>query len=130
VDARATLDRPLDRDALEAAPPQPLALTVREAQARWGPLAVRATGTLEADAQGYAEGELALRAENWREMLATAVAAGAVSSELARLIEGGLGLVAALSGGGETLDAPLIFADGRARLGPVPIGRAPRLVGR
>lgn len=128
IDAELALDRPLDRFALEQAPPQARAIVLRSAEARWGPLGLRATGTLRADAQGYAEGALDLTAENWRQMLRAAAQAGAISEDLARLVEGGLGFVAALSGDGETLSAPLSFSDGRARIGPVTLGRAPRLI--
>jgi hypothetical protein len=34
---------------------------------------------------------------------------------------------AALSGGGDTLDLPVTFADGNMSLGPLPLGPAPRL---
>jgi len=128
IDAELALDRPLDRFALEQAPPQARAIVLRAAEARWGPLALRASGSLRADARGYAEGSLDLTAENWRAMLRAAAQAGALSEDLARLLEGGLGFVAALSGDDDTLSAPLTFADGRARIGPVTLGRAPRLL--
>ncbi|MCB1402114.1 MAG: hypothetical protein KDJ81_04610, partial [Rhodobacteraceae bacterium] len=39
-----------------------------------------------------------------------------------------LGLIATLSGDAESLKVPLDFEDGVARLGPVVLGAAPRLV--
>lgn len=130
VDAVATFDRALDRFALEDAPPGVRALSIRSLEARWGDLALTATGDLRADAEGYAEGSLDVRAENWRAMLRAAVAAGALDANAAGLIEGGLGLLARLSGDGDALSAPLSFSGGAARIGPVPIGEAPRLMPR
>jgi hypothetical protein len=129
IDLRATLDGPLDRAALERDAPEPLAIELRDLEAVWGRLALKASGSVAADARGYAEGRLTVRAENWREMLDVAVAAGAVSADMAGLIETGLGLLAALSGG-DAIEAPLVFSGGVARLGPVPVGAAPRMVSR
>ncbi|TVQ56168.1 MAG: DUF2125 domain-containing protein [Rhodobacteraceae bacterium] len=127
IDVRAGLDRPLDRRTAEAVTPGVTALSLRRVEARWGALELTATGRLRADAQGYAEGELRLRAVNWREILRAAVAAGALRREVAGALEAGLGLVAALSGDRDTIEAPLAFSNGNARIGPVPVGRAPRL---
>jgi hypothetical protein len=128
IDARAAFDRPLDRHAVEDAPPQPVAISLTSLEAAWGALALRANGRLRADAQGYAEGELDVRAENWREMLRLAVAAGAMNRDVAGLIEQALGLLAALSGDGDAIEAPVRFSGGRAYVGPIPVGAAPRMV--
>ena len=45
-------------------------------------------------------------------------------------VRAGLGLLAGLSGDADTLSVPLTFGDGRTRLGPIPIGPAPRLAMR
>ncbi len=127
VDARAALEAPLDRRAVEDRPPGARLISLKALEARWGRLALRASGTLRADAQGYAEGEIALRAENWREMIRAAEAAGAIPAELASALEFGLGLLAGLGGNGDVIAAPLTFRDGRALIGPVAIGRAPRI---
>jgi hypothetical protein len=42
--------------------------------------------------------------------------------------EGLLGVVAGLSGDPEVIDAELGFSNGRMFLGPLPLGRAPRLL--
>jgi hypothetical protein len=128
VDARAAFDRPLDRFAVEDAPPQPVAISLTAFEAVWGALALKASGRVRADAQGYAEGTLDVRAENWREMLDLAVRSGAVGRDMAGLIEQGLGLLAALSGGGDAIEAPVRFENGRAWIGPIPLGAAPRMV--
>jgi hypothetical protein len=127
LDARAAFDAPLDRRAVEDGPPPLSAVSLRDLDARWGDLALRARGNLRADAEGYAEGRLDLRAENWRRMLRAARDAGALDRGLADAIEAGLGLLAMLGGSEETIEAPLSFEGGWTRLGPVPVGPAPRL---
>lgn len=126
LDGRAALTAPLDRHAVEADFPGARAISIKSAEARWGELAVRVKGRIAADAEGYAEGELTVRAENWREMLRAAMRAGALGREMAQALEFGLGLLAGF-GGGDDLEAPVVFEDGYARIGPVPVGRAPRI---
>jgi hypothetical protein len=130
LDAKVAFDRPLDRFAVEDHPPQIRAMSITSFEAAWGQLALRANGRLQADAQGFAEGRLNVRAENWRQMLRAAVDAGALDRDLARLIEQGLGLIAALSGDGDAIEAPLSFSGGRMSVGPVPLGPAPRFATR
>ncbi len=129
IDAQVALDRPLDRFALEQAPPQVTALSLKALEAQWGELALSASGQLRADARGYADGRIAVRARNWRRMLEAAVAGGALDPDLARLVEQGLGFLARLTGG-DAIEATLSFSGGTAWLGPVPLGRAPLLVSR
>ena len=129
-EGRAALDRPLDRFAIDAGPPQLAQLSLREARAEWGALRLSVTGAMKADAAGLAEGEFEVSAENWREMLDAGVAAGVLAPAFAETLKAGLGFVARLSGSGEKLDVTLVFEDGRARIGPVPLGPAPRLLTR
>lgn len=126
IDARAALEAPLDRFAVEDGAPGARAISLKTLKARWGELALRATGSVEADAQGYAEGELTLRAENWRAMIRAAREAGALPGELASALEFGLGLLAGF-GDDDVIEAPLSFSGGYARIGPIRIGRAPRI---
>ena len=95
--------------------------------AETGGLELSLEGALTADEEGLAEGELDLSATNWRDMLAAAVASGAVNRRLADALEAGLGFVAGLSGSDDRLDVSVTFAGGFARIGPVPIGPAPRM---
>lgn len=127
-EGRAALDRPLDRFALDSGPPQIAQLSLREARAEWGALRLSVTGAMKADAEGFAEGEFDVSAENWREMLDAAVAAGALDPTFAETLKAGLGFIARLSGAGERLDVTLVFEGGRARIGPVPLGPAPLLI--
>jgi hypothetical protein len=127
LDARAAFDRRLDRSAVEDRPPRLRAVSLTALEARWGALSLRASGRVAADARGYAEGELTVRATRWREMLRAAVAAGALDADVAAAVEGGLGLLALLGGDADAIEAPLRFSGGRTTIGPVPVGRAPRL---
>lgn len=123
-----TFDRPWDRAALEERRPQPRRIDLRLAELEWGALRLFATGSLSVDADGMPEGEIALKAENWRDMLAMAEAAGAVPEQAVGAIDRVLGLLAGIGGNPDALDAELSFRDGTMRLGPLPIGPAPRIV--
>ncbi len=130
LDALLTFDRPWDRPAVEAGSPTLEAVEVRSLTVDWGKLDLSADGTLTADARGYAEGHLDLRARNWRQMLDAAEQAGLVNPAIAGAARAGLGLVAGLGGGGDEIRVPLDFSGGEARLGPIPLGPAPILARR
>jgi len=127
AEATVTFDRPWGLAALEEARPQPRRIDLDEAALRWGRLELRVAGRRDVDAGGTPEGELLVKATNWREILAAARASGAVPESLAGAVESALELASRLAGSPQTLDIPLRFANGRTRLGPVPIGAAPVL---
>jgi len=124
--ATLEFDAPWDRFAIEDRRPQPTAIDLRSFTALWGKLDLRMAGKLEIDRNGRAEGRIVIKATNWREMLALAVNAGRVPQNIAPTIENMLEALASLSGPKNTLDVPLIFANGRVSFGPVPLGPAPR----
>lgn len=128
AEGRVALDRPLDRYALEGAKPQVTALSLSTAEAVWGDLELSAKGSARADAAGYAEGEFDISARNWRRMIDMAVATGAIGGGFADTLKGALGFLARLGGDPDALEATLVLSGGFARLGPVPIGPAPRLL--
>lgn len=72
-------------------------------------------------------GEVNITARNWKEMLALAVQTGALDGEAARAAEFALSLLAASSGGENSLDATLNLSRGAILLGPIPVGPAPRI---
>lgn len=127
ADITVTFDKPWDRHAIEDARPQPRAIKVKLAEARWGRLELQLAGALTVDSSGVPDGSLTVKAKNWREILDLAVNAGALPSGFAETLEDGLSLVAGLAGNPHTLDIPLDFGNGRVLLGPVPIGPAPVL---
>lgn len=125
VDADVKFDAPWDLDAIEQQRPQPQHIRLRLAEAEWGALKLSATGELDIDSAGVPVGEISFKAENWRDMLELAVAAGALPEGVASSAEKALGLVAKLSGRADTLNATIEFRDGGMYLGPVPLGEAP-----
>lgn len=127
ADLNVTFDKPWDLAAIEDARPQPRKIDLRLAEARWGRLELQAAGSLLVDEDGRPTGEIVVKARNWREILGLAVASGTVPQGLADTLEDGLALIAGMAGNPQTLDIPLTFRNDRIRLGPVPIGPAPRL---
>lgn len=126
IRATAVFDRPLDRLAVEETPPLIRTLTIDDMTFTWGRLDLRGRGKLKADAEGFADGQLDLRARNWREMVDVAEQSGALNAGVASALRGGLGLIARLGGDRDSIEVPLAFSGGSARLGPIPIGPAPR----
>ncbi len=128
IETTMFFDRPWDRFALETHRPLLTSFDLTKLRLLWGELQLDAKGNIKIDAQGYFVGELQLRVKNWQDILQMYVDSGALSVGNADLIRSGLNVVAMLSGDPRTLNAPLTFADGEARIGPVWIGSAPRLV--
>lgn len=98
-------------------------LRIEAAELRLGDMAVLVTGDLVSDGRGFAAGDLTLRMENWPAALQLAVDTGLLPAGQARTLEGGFRM---LAGGGDALDVPLSLDGGMIRLGPLPIGPAPR----
>lgn len=127
VKANIGFSAPWDRFAIERARPQPRHLDLSLLTAKWGEMDVKMSGTLEIDAAGVPTGELAIKANNWRQMIAVAETSGAIAPEFVSTLTGALQFVAGLSGNRESLDVTLGFSGGYVTLGPIPIGRAPVL---
>lgn len=127
AEGRIAMDRPLNRFSLEGFIFSANAISIRTASAEWGGLRLSTSGSVKVDEDGFAEGEFDVTAANWEDMLDTAVAAGVLNRRLARNLKAGLGFVARLGGDPDVLDVSLTFENGIARLGPVPIGDAPRM---
>lgn len=129
ADIRATpvFDRPLDRHAGADGGPRLTAVTVEDATLVWGRMELTASGRLEADDQGLARGQLKITARDWKRMLTVAVDAGLVPENSADTLRNVLGMMARVGGNGDRISVTLAFSDGMTRLGPVPLGPAPRL---
>jgi hypothetical protein len=125
VDATPVFDRPVDRSAIQT-PPRVTAIQDIALQIGWGAMNLDAHGDLTVDGQGYAAGKIQLSARGWREIFALFVDTGAVKPEIAPTIEKVLAELAKTSGEADLLVLPLVFDKGRARLGPIPLGKAPR----
>lgn len=128
LDATVSFDRPWDRFAIEDARPQPTEIDLTNVQATWGQLDLQVAGQLTIDPRGLADGQIAIKATNWREMIEIGIASGMLPPGIAATLESGLESVAGLSGRADTLDLPLTFRAGRISLGFIPLGDAPRFV--
>ncbi|EEW24683.1 DUF2125 domain-containing protein [Rhodobacter ferrooxidans] len=126
LEAIAAFTAPLDRHA-ETTRPGVALLTISQSLIRWGTLSLTASGSVQADANGRAEGRINLTLTNWRTAFALAQTSGLIKPELAPTIERALTLLSSQSGDPETLALPLAFQQGRMSLGPLPLGPAPRL---
>lgn len=128
LDATLELTAPLDRYVLEDARPQITSIQLDDLSVRWGGATLLASGALTVDAEGVPTGQIALKAAEWRKVLAMAAGTGVIVDKILPTLERGLGFLAALQGSPETLDAPLVFERGGMSLGPIPLGPAPRIV--
>lgn len=126
IDVIAAFDAPMDRHAAEGDKPRLTALRLRDVHAVWGEMKIQAQGRTRIDRDGFFEGEITIKAQNWRAMIELAKTAGLIPADLARTVTRGLSLVAGLRGGRE-IEVPLRFDDGATYLGPIPIGPAPRV---
>lgn len=127
IDLTIAYDGPWDRHAVEGRKPQPTALSVRKFDLTWGKLHFEARGRVDIDRAGYPTGNLTIQARNWRDIITLAQRAGWLTPDLASQLTSGLQLLANLSGDTRSIDIPLSFADQQTRLGPLPLGPAPRL---
>jgi hypothetical protein len=128
LDATLAFDKPLDRLTLENPQrPRLTHVTINDARVLWGDMLIWADGDLAVDPMGVPEGQILFRARNWQEMLDVVVAAGFVHPEVAQTWARVLDMLEAESETPGVLDVPLRFEDGRMRLGPLPLGAAPRL---
>ncbi|SHF10543.1 hypothetical protein SAMN05444279_11734 [Ruegeria intermedia] len=128
LDMNVTFDKTWDRSALEERRPQPRLIDLHLAEVQCGELRLLATGALEVDEQGIPVGDVAIKAENWRDMIAMANAAGALPDQAVDPVTRALKLLAGLGGNPNALDLQLNFRDGFVALGPLPLGPAPRLI--
>lgn len=123
--ANLDFDAPWDRSAIEEKRPQITRIDLTELKAKWGELELWLAGAVDVDGQGIPNGNVTVKARNWRQMIEIARASGALAPELVSTVTGALNFVAGLSGDQETLDVPLRLAGGAMFLGPIPIGKAP-----
>jgi len=123
-----TFDRVWDRKALEQQRPQPVEIDLKLAELHWGDMRLMAAGEMTVDESGIPTGAITVKVDNWQEMLAMAQVSGAVPPEIFDAAERGLKLLASLGGNRKALDVQFNLADGYIALGPIPLGRAPRLI--
>ncbi|MEM8592526.1 MAG: DUF2125 domain-containing protein [Pseudomonadota bacterium] len=127
LQAEASFDAPWDRFAIERARPQPTRLDLKDFDAKWGQLELRAIGEVDIDSEGTPEGGITIKATNWREIISIGQALGTIPDGLVVTITSALEILASLSGPPNTIDIKLNFANGRMSLGPIPLGPAPTI---
>jgi len=128
LDVTAAFDAPWDRHSVEGRKPQLTEISLKDIDVTWGKLNLSANGLLKVDPRGYPNGNIKLKARNWQEIVDMAAASRLIPNDIAQTIKDGLGLLSVLGGDADTLNVPLTFANGAIRLGPIPIGPAPRLI--
>ncbi|MBA3911306.1 MAG: High-affinity K+ transporter ATPase chain B [Rhodobacter sp.] len=126
--ARATLTAPLDRNVGETQP-QLAALQLTDTLVTWGDLSVVASGSIAPDAEGYAAGRIEIAVTNWERLVPVLVASGAIKPELSQTVQNMLAALAKEGGDPAILKLPLVLAEGRMSLGPLPLGPAPLMQG-
>lgn len=126
LDAVATLTAPLDRFSAQNTP-RLAQVRVRQGLLRWGDMVISATGTVQPDANGQAEGRIDLRVENWRQLVPVLVASGVITAEVSPTVIRAMELLSQQGDDPAVLTVPLAFQSGRMSLGPLPLGPAPRL---
>jgi hypothetical protein len=125
--AVAALTAPLDRNAPQTSP-RLAAAELADTLIRWGELSATASGTIQADDQGFAAGRIDISLTNWQPIVPALVAAGAVKPELSDTIRNMLAALAKDGGDENVLKLPLVLTGGAMSLGPLPLGPAPLLL--
>lgn len=126
LDATLALSAPIDRHMAETQP-RLVSVKVSAMQMEWGKLKMTASGQVDRGPDGIAVGQIDFRIANWRNIPALIVAMGLVRPEMGQTITRGIEALARNGKDPEVLDLPLVFANGRMSLGPLPLGLAPRL---
>jgi len=124
VSARLAFDVP--PSLLGAGPPMLREIALDDLRLIWGTAELSASGTLVITATGQPEGVLTFQLRDWRKILGAAVSLGLLHPDAAVTWESALGNMQAADPDAP-LEIRLSFRDGRARLGPLPIGPAPVL---
>ncbi len=127
IDAIVTFDAPWDRFAVERARPQPTHIRLTAARATWGELDLQLAGELKVSPDGVPEGQISVKARNWRQMVEMAREMGALPPEMESTLLRTLDVLAGLSGDKDTLETRLTFRNGFVAFGPIPLGAAPNL---
>jgi hypothetical protein len=123
LDAQVALDAPVMLRNGVAARVQ--GLTLRELRLAQGDVALTGSGSLAPDAQGYLAGTITLAAENWRGLLDLLQAAGLLLADQRVFAEGAL---EELAQGGNRIEVPVTFANGRIEALGLVLLDAPRVL--
>ncbi|MEM1275082.1 MAG: DUF2125 domain-containing protein [Pseudomonadota bacterium] len=123
----AALQAPLDRYALEEGRLALNAATIRQAKLVWGDMRIEASGRIKTDLHGFASGEIDLKLRNWREMVRIARQSNTLDRRMLGAIEQALKVASVIGGTGQDVEVTLRLNGGKVRIGPIAIGKAPKL---
>ncbi len=126
LDATLLLTAPLDRNIAETRP-QLSGINLQDFQMIWGTLKISAKGRITRADNGFAEGKIDFRVEDWRQVPKLLAALGLVLPGMGDSIARGFEVLAKSGADPEVLSLPLTFKKGRMSLGPLPLGTAPML---
>lgn len=124
LEGEVEFDRPLDRRALEDAPPRLTGLALTGARLVFDGSAITARGRLVPDAQGYLSGEMVLEVQGWRALMRRARDAGLMPAEHDTLATMALQSMTGPENP-DRLEAPFAVRAGDIMLGPVVLGSIP-----
>lgn len=127
LNGQITLDRTLDRFALDPEagdPPRVMAVKLSETRLDWGDLTIAASGDLRADASGFAEGEVTIRARGLDDLLRGLSNIGAIAPGMEQSLQS---MATGLADGQGDVTLTLTMSGGLTRMGFLPVGAAPRL---
>ena len=113
--------------AVEGRKPRLITLNIDNVKLAWGNVELGLQGRVDRDDRGYAEGSVNVIARNWQDMLKLAVESGMVSENLAGTLGSALGFLEQGTGETDLLDITLTMERRFTRVGPIPIGPAPRM---
>lgn len=126
LDTTASFDLPIELNGEAGRPSRLETLTIKEIGIDWGDMAISAIGDIETDAAGFAIGTVTLSARNWQQALDIMTAAGLIEADIAmtyRNLASGMDETPHIP---DTLTVTLVLSGGQMRLGPLPLGPAPR----
>ncbi len=126
LDATVQLSAPIDLH-FSGSGPTVEGVTLHDFHAGWGSLKISAEGKIARASDGYAEGKIDFRIEDWRKLPKLLAAVGLILPGMGDMIERGLEVLAKSGADPEVLKLPVTFSNGRMSLGPLPLGPAPRL---
>ena len=126
LDATVLLSEPVDRHTRNARP-DVTGVTLSVARVDWGVLHVSAQGQVKADADGYAEGKIVFRIEQWQQVPNLLLVIGAIAPSRMETVMKAMEFMAKFGKDPDVLELPLTFKAGNMALGPMPIGPAPKL---
>ncbi len=127
LDATLAYDRPWDRFAVEQNTPRLMTISIHDLQFNWGTLMLQGVGDIAVNDQGFAQGNLTLHIQNWRDLLQLLSAAGILSNDITEGLKQSLEVITQVAGDTKTIKLPLRFSKNRTYIGIIPIGPAPLL---